>query len=195
MRSSWTAEDIRSRGFDPATGARLVPRYPADPPASYGMADLVRDELVSKISSKCLVAPLSSSARSRLTPEQRLQVECIEQLRPRLVAGAKLIAINGELPGGTKLFRLWQAVRKAMGYEPGTPDLVGLRAGSVYLIELKRPRGEPDLLGHRKSRGELSPEQREWRQWAADHGFPWVVARSVAELEDAMVRWGLIGAP
>lgn len=137
-------------------------------------------------------APLSASARSRLQPEQLLQVEVIEQLRPRLVLGAKLCALNGELPGGTSLFRMWQSIRKAMGYEPGTPDLCAFGAGRTCFIELKRPRAEADLLGHRKARGELSSPQRLWRNWAQEQGYDWIVARSVADVESALIRWQMI---
>ena len=138
---NWAPEEIRARGFDPVTGARVKSPTsrcdpgcccPGVPPALVGAGDAL------------------SYARSYLKPEQLLQVQVIEQLRPKLVAGAKLISMCGELPGGTKLFQMWQAVRAAMGYEPGTPDMAALHAGRVCFIELKRPRGEADLLGHRK---------------------------------------------
>ena len=171
---NWTPDDVRATGRDPDTG-RIVKlpdrKKPSENPAK----------------------PLSASARSYLKPEQLLQVECIEAMRPRLLGGAKLIPLNGELPGGSKLFRLWQAVRAAMGYQPGTPDLMILaRSGRSYFIELKRAAGDPDLLGHKKARGELAPEQREWRAWAQEHGIPWAVCRTVPEVENALIGWGLI---
>ena len=172
---NWAPEEIRGLGFDPATGARL-PESAAKPNLG-------------------LTKPgLSTASRSYLRPEQLLQIAVIEQLRPRLAEGAKLIALNGELPGGSRLFRLWQAVRRDMGYESGTPDLVGLDGGVACFIELKRPKGEPDLLGHRKPAGQLSREQREWLGWAHDSGFHVAVCRSVDEVEAALKGWGLIDA-
>ena len=167
---NWDAEQIRARGFDPATGARMASSV-AEPPGHHS---------------------LSASARSYLKPEQLLQVAVIEQLRPRLVAGAKLRATNGELPGGSKLFQMWQTVRREMGYEPGGEDLEALYLGRAYFIELKRGRGDPDLLGHRTARGELSARQRQRRAWAESQGFPTAVCRSVAEVEAALQGWGLI---
>ena len=93
----WSPEEIRARGFDPASGARL------NPLAGGGIDGVSRSEpsLGRAGAAGSPPAPLSASARSYLKPEQLLQVQVIEQLRPRLVAGAKLIAINGELPGGS----------------------------------------------------------------------------------------------
>ena len=170
---NWAEEEIRACGFDPATGARLAESAPKSNPE--------------------LPKPgLSAAARSYLRPEQLLQIAVIEALRPRLVEGAKLRATNGELPGGSRLFKLWQAVRRAMGYEPGGEDLEALYRGRAYFIELKRGRGEPDLLGHRKARGELSAVQRTRRAWAEAQGFPMAVCRSVDEVEAALKGWGLI---
>ena len=170
---NWAAEEIRARGFDPATGRTSPNLRKIQPRASSNPG-------------------LSASARSYLKPEQLLQIAVVEALRPRLVDGAKLRATNGELPGGSKLFRLWQTVRRAMGYEPGGEDLEALYRGRAYFIELKRGRGEPDLLGHRKARGELSAVQRTRRAWAEAQGFPTAVCRSVDEVEAALKGWGLI---
>ena len=167
---NWAAEEIRARGFDPATGARVAPAREAPPDTS----------------------KLSTSARSYLKPEQLLQIAVVERSGHGLVDGAKLVALNGELPGGSRMFRLWQTVRRAMGYEAGTPDILVLHDGRAWFLELKRPKGEPDLLGHRKPAGQLSAEQREWLGWAFDSGFPSAVCRSVDEVEAALKGWGLI---
>jgi hypothetical protein len=135
--------------------------------------------------------PLSAAARSRLSPEQLLQVEIVETVRPLLVPGARLIAINQELPGGSRLFTLWQHIKTAMGSESGSPDMVLLwPKRQVGFWELKRGRGEPDLLGHRKARGELSTEQRRWRNWCGDWDYPYAVPRSVQEAVDLAREWG-----
>ena len=175
-----TAQALAAAGYvvagNRAVRAPAVPASPVPEPAATG---------------------LSSAARSRLKPEQLLQVQIIEACRPMVEqAGGKLVAINGELPGGSRLFRLWQAVRRASGYEPGMPDLMALSAdGRAGFLELKRGRGEPDLLGRRKARGELSAEQRAWRDWCRERGFEWACVRSVREAEETLSAWGAVAPP
>ena len=144
-------------------------------------------------------AKLSAAARSRLKSEQRLQVEIVEALRPEVEAvGGRLVSICGELPGGRggkhKAFVLQQAIRRALGYQPGLPDLaVFWPRGRCGLIELKRPKADaPDLLGHRTAAGQLSPEQRAFRGFCREIALPWAMCRSVEETRAALVEWGCL---
>ena len=85
----------------------------------------------------CALRRLSSRAIARLQPEQRLQIEVVTHWRPRLVPGARLLGINGELPGGGKAMALRAAVRRDMGYLRGTPDLQAVRPGHTLWLEGK----------------------------------------------------------
>jgi len=108
--------------------------------------------------------PLPIYLARKLGPEQQFQALVIREMRPRLVDGAVLTPLNGELPGGRggKEYRFLNAqmIRRIMGYQPGTPDLEAKRPGFTGVLELKRARGDADLYGKRTSAGSLSPEQR-----------------------------------
>ena len=80
---------------------------------------------------------LSSRAIAKLQPEQRLQIEVVAHWRPRLRPGARLLGINGELPGGGKAMALRAAIRRDMGYLRGTPDLQAVRPGHTLWLEGK----------------------------------------------------------
>ncbi len=143
-------------------------------------------------------SPLDSWSRRKLGPELSLQVAVVESLWPRaLAARGLLFLVGGELPGGGKLFRKWQGVRRWLGYLPGQPDLLllwpdaaGVGPCRCGVLELKRPAGDPDLLGHRKARGEPTPEQRALRAWAALARLPHATPRSVDEAHAALDAWG-----
>lgn len=136
---------------------------------------------------------LSPEAREKLRPEQKLQVEMCEAVRPRLVPGARFCATNHELPGASKLFELFQQIRMAMGATNGFPDATVLwPTAKIGFVEIKKPRGEPDLFGRRTARGELSGSQRDFRDWCAEWGYPYCVPRSVEELLTTLAEWGAI---
>ena len=143
------------------------------------------------------LASLHSRARDKLTPEQRVQIEIVAELRPRLEAcGGKLLLLGGELPGGSKLFRLWQMIRRLMGYEAGQPDLLFLWPDPsgpcrVGLMEVKRPASDPDLFGHITPAGDLSTDQRLFRNWCREVRAPWARPRSLAEASAALDAWGI----
>lgn len=139
---------------------------------------------------------LSARALAKLQPEQRLQIDIVAAIRPRLATcNGKVLLLGGELPGRSRLFRLWQFVRGLMGYEVGQPDLLvlwpaddGCRFG---LLENKRPRGDADLLGNRKPAGQLSTEQRAFRDWCRAAGAPWAMPRSVGDALAVLDAWGV----
>jgi hypothetical protein len=143
------------------------------------------------------LASLHPRARERLTPEQRVQIEIVAELRPRVEAcGGKLLLLGGELPGGSKLFRLHQFVRRLMGYEAGQPDLLFLWPDPpwpcrVGVMEVKRPAGEPDLFGRTTAPGDLSTEQRRFRDWSRGVQAGWARPRTLAEATAALDAWGM----
>jgi hypothetical protein len=136
---------------------------------------------------------LSADARAKLRPEQKLQIEMCEAIRPRLVPGGRFSATNIELPGASRLFALFQQIRAAQGAEAGFPDAIVLwPVHNIGFVEVKKPRGEPDLFGYRKARGELSSQQREFRDWCHEWGYPYCSPRSVPEVLEVLLGWGAI---
>ncbi len=117
-------------------------------------------------------------------PEQELQIAIVRFCRPRLVPGAKLIAINGELPGGAEQVRR-AARRRDMGYERGTPDLLAIGAEGFGFIEVKTPDNSQ------------TKEQVEFEAWVekfATNQCPmdYAVVRSVDEAAAHLVLWGMM---
>ena len=62
---------------------------------------------------------------------------------------------------------------KAAGVSKGFPDYLIFKDGSKYAIELKRVRGS-----------KTSPEQREWLQVLANHGFEAAICHGAKEAID-----------
>ena len=114
---------------------------------------------------------LSTAALRRLTPEQRLQIAVVQLYRPRLVPHARLLGVNGELPGGGRLQALRSAVRREMGYSRGVSDLLAIRPGHVLWLELKAGSDQSD-------------EQARFADWAHGVGHGYAV---VTGIEDAGV--------
>ena len=126
----------------------------------------------------CAPRRLSSRAIARLQPEQRLQIEVVTHWRPRLVPGARLLGINGELPGGGKLQALRAAIRRDMGYVKGCSDVLAVRPGHVLWLEGKVPPND------------CSAEQAAFADWAHSIGHGYGVFTSI---EDAGVLLGIHG--
>lgn len=70
------------------------------------------------------------------------------------------------------------AKEKARGMRKGFPDI--LLTGNFHgLLEVKT------------TTGRLSPEQREWRDWAAERQVPYAVVRGIGDVEAALLDWGI----
>lgn len=113
---------------------------------------------------------LSTRAIAKLKPEQRLQIEVVQHYRPLLVPDARLLGINGELPGGASMIHR-AAVRREMGYTRGTADLICARPGHVLWLEAKAGTDQSD-------------DQELFADWAHSIGHGYGVFTS---LEDAGV--------
>ena len=113
---------------------------------------------------------LSSRAIAKLLPEQRLQIEVVHHYRPLLRPDARLLGINGELPGGKSMIHR-AAVRREMGYQKGTPDLQAVRPGHTLWLEAKIGTDQTD-------------NQAQFANWAHSIGHGYAVFTS---LEDAGV--------
>lgn len=70
-----------------------------------------------------------------------------------------------------------------MGVEAGVPDLiVCMPGGQGGAIELKRPDGK----------GQLSKEQRQWRDELRAMGWQWAMALSIEDVEATLTKWGVL---
>ncbi len=111
-------------------------------------------------------------------PEEALQIAIVAHWRPKLAADVRLLALNGELPGGKEQARR-AGRRKAMGYMRGTPDLGLLHGGRAYFMELK-------------AKGSLSYEQKNFRTWCRFNGFGYEVVKSVEQAGEWLAAWRLL---
>jgi hypothetical protein len=125
-------------------------------------------------------ARLTTRTIVQLQPEQRLQIAVVQHWRPRLVSGARLLGINGELPGKGPVMVKRAVVRREMGYTRGTPDLVVIKKGGILWLELKVTTDQSD-------------EQAEFADWAAGtagHGY--AVVTSVEDAGVVLKIWGML---
>jgi Holliday junction resolvase len=58
----------------------------------------------------------------------------------------------------------------------GIPDLLVMRDGKVWFVELKTPRGR------------LSPHQERFKSFCEYHGVPYIVIRSLEEAQEVIER-------
>lgn len=70
-------------------------------------------------------------------------------------------------------------ILKAMGARAGVADLVFFRGGFIGFIELKSPKGTQ------------SPAQEQFQAECDAAGVPYMVCRSLAEVEETLAGWGV----
>ena len=74
---------------------------------------------------------------------------------------------------------------KRLGTKPGWPDYIVLPGGGqVLFIELKKP--ETDTPA-----GRLSPAQKAFKSWCAEHGYNHFVCQSTADVQAALECCGV----
>ena len=71
---------------------------------------------------------------------------------------------------------------------PGAPDLLFLWDGGCGCMELKRP-AEKTLIGKQRA-GELSDDQKRFRERCADLGVDYEVVMSWPQARELLKRWG-----
>jgi hypothetical protein len=111
--------------------------------------------------------------------EQDLQKAVVAAWRPLLRSDARLMACNGELPGGKEQVRR-AARRKAMGYLRGTPDALAARPGAMVWLEFKVPPNQ------------CTVEQVAFADWAQACGHGWAVITSVETCGVVLRAWGML---
>lgn len=85
------------------------------------------------------------------------------------------------IPAGELRDARTAAKLKAMGLQPGWPDLL-----------LLSPSGVAHCLEFKRKGGRLSEAQEAFRQWCVSQGVAFVVADTAAGALDALRRWGAL---
>lgn len=103
----------------------------------------------------------------RLRPEERLAIQCQDFLRLELPLDTVAIHVANE----SQRSKASWAVQQAMGFLPGFPDTMILKAGGfLFLVEYKA------------GPNRLTPDQRAIQVWAQAHDIPHVVVRDLNTL-------------
>ena len=172
-----TEADLAAKGYGP-DGRRLNPmRVMGEPPAveeqnttgsdRRAVVALRTPEATGLSGLQSPTKPLSTRAIAKLQPEQQLQIEVVTHWRSRLVPGARLLGINGELPGGLSMIHRAR-VRREMGYLKGTPDMLAIRPGHTLWLEAKVGTDQTD-------------EQAAFADWAHSIGHGYGIFTSIAD--------------
>ena len=94
---------------------------------------------------------LEAAPRTRRRPEQDLQKALADHLRARAAAGT---ACGGSIrPGGGARTAIEGAIMKACGVRAGTPDLILIRGGKTFGLELKAGNGRVSPTQASRTRG------------------------------------------
>lgn len=131
----------------------------------------------------------------RLGPEDRLAIEVADQCRAWTLEdrlrGIWWHTANEAGAGSDKRKReIQMAKARALGMIPGTPDLMFIGPKyttdfyevlhAILLIELKAPKGT------------RSANQADFAAWANHHDIAYLICRSLAEVEEALTKHGLL---
>ena len=115
------------------------------------------------------------------TQEHNLQIRLVQYLRLR-----KFIVIDTDIMDGLKYItgryrRDTENLRyafithhKKMGYLKGQPDMIIMKNGKAWCLELK------------SAKGKQSKEQKEYQQLCIDNNIPYVVVKDVEDLIKAV---------
>jgi hypothetical protein len=118
-------------------------------------------------------------AHVTLHPEERLSIEVANMLRKESIEG-NLKAVWTHVANESKRHRITALVLKAMGLISGALDFFFIGSHNSGLIELK------------SSTGRLSENQKLYIAWALSLGVPHAVCRTVDEVRDTLIAWGLL---
>ena len=108
------------------------------------------------------------------TEEHNLQIRLVQYLRLR-----HFIVIDTDIMDGLKYAK--DSARypfimhhKRMGYKKGQPDMIIMKNGKVWCLELKAQKGKQ------------SKEQKEYQKECIDNNIPYVVVKDVEDLIKAV---------
>jgi hypothetical protein len=114
--------------------------------------------------------------RFRNRPEDAIQRAVFEHLTVR---GASDVFAFHPANGGWRS-RIEAAILKGLGVRPGVPDVIAIKAGQAYAIELKAPGGR------------MTEAQREAHAALRAAGAAVVVAYGLDDAIDHLERWKLV---
>jgi hypothetical protein len=114
--------------------------------------------------------------RFRNRPEDAIQRAVFEHLTVR---GASDVFAFHPANGGWRS-RIEAAILKGLGVRPGVPDVIAIKAGQAYAIELKAPRGR------------VTEAQRAAHAALRAAGAGVVVAYGLDDAIDHLERWKLV---
>lgn len=130
----------------------------------------------------------------RNTAEKTLQAEIMLRLRAYPVVAAPIpngVWLPARSPAErTMAARIISQMKKMGLLLPGAPDIVVIGAGGAGFLELKRA-AEKTLLG-RTPKGQLSSDQRDFRDQCQALGVNWAVCTSWDEVSATLKSWGVI---
>lgn len=111
--------------------------------------------------------------------EDEIQFEILDLLKVGLVDSAKVFHVPN---GGHRHISVAKKMA-ALGVLPGVPDLCILVPDAperVFFLEVKKPNGQ------------LSHDQKNFRDWCFSNGMMWGVARSRNEAESIIRDWRIV---
>jgi hypothetical protein len=112
----------------------------------------------------------------RRRPEQQIQHAVFEHLALRGVNDAFIFHV----PNGGWRSRIEAAILKGTGVKAGVPDIIAIKDGRCYALELKAPGGQ------------VTPVQRDAHAALTAAGATVAVAVGLDEALERMERWGLL---
>lgn len=117
-------------------------------------------------------------------PETEMCIRFANDLRAMTLEG-KLKGVWTHIPneigwGKNKSNQLVYAIAKNMGMIPGSPDYMFIRPGHGLILEAKAPKGQ------------LNPQQKNYREWAASAGVDYHIFKSVEEGKALLKQYGYI---
>lgn len=119
----------------------------------------------------------------RLGDEDRLSIDVATMLRVATLEGRLKAAwthIPHEAAGKGRFAAIYMAKAKALGLIKGSTDFVFVGTSGGGWIELKTPTGS------------MSPAQRDFREWCRIAAVNHAVCKSVDDVVDYLISWGLL---
>jgi hypothetical protein len=124
-----------------------------------------------------MTTAIYQSRRRRQRPEQQVQIAVVQHLGWR----APRDTWRCHYPAGGARTAAEGAIFKSLGVKAGTPDLLLVREGRLYCLELK------------SDRGRLSPAQVACHRDLREAGATIAVATGIDQALTILGAWGILG--
>lgn len=95
-------------------------------------------------------------------------------------------------PAGGKRSKIEAAILKTMGAKAGVPDLMFIRGGRVWFIELKAPAERLKNGELSKAKPQISEDQEDTMRNLQNVDCEVAICRSLLEVQIVLKMWGLI---